>query len=73
MDIQTKAMMMFHSVVAFLGDARDRAADERGDVPGWVMITLMSAALVATLIAIAGPALSDMFQQAVSRVNDATR
>lgn len=73
MDIQTKAMMMLQSVAAFLGAARERAADERGDVPGWVMITLMSAALVATLIAIAGPALSDMFQQAIQRVNDAAR
>ena len=42
-------------------------------MPGWVMITLMSAALVATLIAIAGPALSSMFQQAIQQVNDATR
>lgn len=73
MDIQTKAMMMLQSVVAFFGEASDRAADERGDVPGWVMITLMSAALVATLIAIAGPALSSMFQQAIQQVNDATR
>lgn len=73
MDIQTKAMMMLQSVVAFFGDARERAADERGDVPGWVMITLMSAALVATLIAIAGPALSGMFQQAIQQVNDAAR
>ena len=30
---------------------------ERGDVPGWVMITLMSAVLVAALLALAGPAL----------------
>lgn len=72
MDIQTKAMMMLNAVVAFFGEARDHAADERGDVPGWVMITLMSAALVATLIAIAGPALSTMFQEAIQRVNSAT-
>ena len=73
MDIQTKTMMMLNAVVAFFGDVRERAAEDRGDVPGWVMITLMSAALVATLIAIAGPALSSMFQQAIQQVNDATR
>ncbi|MBT2586108.1 hypothetical protein [Arthrobacter sp. ISL-95] len=41
---------------------------ERGDVPGWVMITLMSAILVAGLLAIATPALSDLFNQAMSKV-----
>lgn len=42
---------------------------ERGDVPGWVMITLMSAVLVAALLALAGPALESMFNDAISRVN----
>ncbi|QCU78476.1 hypothetical protein E7744_10150 [Citricoccus sp. SGAir0253] len=51
---------------AFLADAR---TDERGDVPGWVMITLMSALLVAGLLAIAGPALTDLFNQAISQVS----
>ncbi|MGG5173695.1 hypothetical protein ACQQCD_01560 [Pseudarthrobacter sp. J1763] len=41
---------------------------ERGDVPGWVMITLMSAALVALLLAIAGPALEGLFNQAMDSV-----
>lgn len=41
---------------------------ERGDVPGWVMITLMSAVLVAGLLAIAAPALSDLFNQAMAKV-----
>ena len=43
--------------------------DERGDVPGWVMITLMSAVLVAALLAVAGPRLSDLFNQAINRVS----
>jgi hypothetical protein len=41
---------------------------ERGDVPGWVMITLMSAILVAGLLAIASPALADLFTQAMAKV-----
>ncbi|MBX3103356.1 MAG: hypothetical protein KF867_00105 [Cryobacterium sp.] len=41
---------------------------ERGDVPGWVLITLMTAGLVIVIWAIAGPALSDVFQQAIERV-----
>jgi hypothetical protein len=49
---------------------RDSATDhpERGDVPGWVMITLMSAVLVAALLALAGPALEAMFNQAMDKV-----
>lgn len=45
-----------------------RWQDDRGDVPGWVMITLMSAILVAGLLALAGPALADLFNQAISQV-----
>lgn len=41
---------------------------ERGDVPGWVMITMMSALIVAALIAIAIPALTQMFQSALEKV-----
>ncbi|MGO4582766.1 hypothetical protein AB4Z38_02590 [Arthrobacter sp. 2RAF6] len=41
---------------------------DRGDVPGWVMITLMSAALVAGLLALAAPALEGLFNQAMSKV-----
>lgn len=46
----------------------DRLRDERGDVPGWVLITLMTAGLVIIIWAVAGPALSDVFQQAIDRV-----
>jgi hypothetical protein len=42
--------------------------DERGDVPGWVLITLMTAGLVIIIWGLAGPALSGVFQQAIDRV-----
>jgi hypothetical protein len=46
------------------------AADdlERGDVPGWVLVTLMTAGLVVALWAIAGPLLEGAFTQAISSV-----
>jgi hypothetical protein len=44
-------------------------ADERGDVPGWVLITLMTAALVMLIWGLAGPALAGIFQQAIDRVS----
>lgn len=37
-------------------------------ITGWVMITLMSAVLVAALLALAGPALEAMFNQAMDKV-----
>lgn len=43
---------------------------ERGDVPGWVMITLMSAVLVAALLALATPALEGLFNQAMDKVGN---
>jgi hypothetical protein len=45
-----------------------RADRERGDVPGWVLVTLMTAGLVIAIWAIAGPALSNVFETAINRV-----
>jgi hypothetical protein len=45
-----------------------RLRDDRGDVPGWVLITLMTAGLVIVIWALAGPALANVFQQAIARV-----
>lgn len=49
--------------------AADLAADDRGDVPGWVLITLMTAGLVVVIWALAGPALASLFEQAIERVS----
>ena len=46
----------------------DRLREERGDVPGWVLITLMTAGLVILIWALAGPALSEIFQSAIAKV-----
>lgn len=45
-----------------------RTRDDRGDVPGWVLITLMTAGLVAMLLAIAKPELASLFREAMSAV-----
>ena len=55
------------SALLRLGTARGRA-EERGDVPGWVLITVMTAGLVAALWAVAGDALSTMLQDALNSV-----
>lgn len=50
-------------VVAQRSERRDA-----GDVPGWVLVTLMTAGLVLAIWAVAGPALTDLFTTAISRV-----
>jgi hypothetical protein len=42
--------------------------DDRGDVPGWVLITIMTAGLVVAIWALAAPALGTVFDQAIDRV-----
>ncbi len=41
---------------------------ERGDVPGWVLITLMTAALVSALWLVAEDQLVALFQNALASV-----
>ncbi len=48
---------------------RALSADESGDVPGWVLVTLMTAGLVVLIWAVAGPALTALFDQAIQRVS----
>ena len=42
-----------------------RVPDDRGDVPGWVLVTIMTAGLVAGLWAVAGPTLNELFTSAI--------
>ena len=48
--------------------AADLRRDETGDVPGWVLVTLMTAGLVVLLWTFAGPALVGLFDQALKSV-----
>ncbi|GGD15581.1 hypothetical protein [Nocardioides daphniae] len=49
-----------------LGERRD----ERGDVPGWVMITVMTVGLVAGLQLFIGPELESMLRSALGKVTN---
>ncbi|HQF03559.1 MAG TPA: hypothetical protein PK868_06115 [Phycicoccus sp.] len=46
---------------------RLRTAGERGDVPGWVLITLMTAMIVTVLITVARDRLIALFEQAMDQ------
>lgn len=43
---------------------------ERGDIPGWVMIAIMSAAVVVVLIPLVGPAIAHAFTTAINNVSN---
>lgn len=59
-----------HRIANRLSSAvHDLADDERGDVPGWVLITLMTAGLVILIWTLAGPALAGLFEDAIKRVS----
>lgn len=45
------------------------AQSDQGDVPGWVLVTLMTAGLVVAIWAVAGPALTDLFSSAIAGVS----
>ncbi len=47
---------------------RRTARPERGDVPGWVLITLMTAALVSALWLVAEDQLVALFRSALASV-----
>ena len=59
----SRARRPVRRLVARLGGRTDR-----GDVPGWVLITIMTAGLVTALWAIAGPQLGQLFSDAIANV-----
>lgn len=59
---------MFRVAATWFAAACRTRGKERGDVPGWVLITVMTAGLVAALWAVAGPQLQQMLTNALSSV-----
>lgn len=49
---------------------REHWRSDRGDVPGWVLVTLMTAALVVAIWAVAGDRLVQMFSDALDSVTN---
>jgi hypothetical protein len=45
-----------------------RRRDERGDVPGWVLVTVMTAGLVAVIWGVAEDQLRDLLRNALNSV-----
>lgn len=62
-------MLGLDFVTAWLSAAWERVrGDDRGDVPGWVMVTVMSAILVVAIIAVFEPEIKSAITTAIDSV-----
>jgi len=55
-------------VARLVGTLQVAVSEDRGDVPGWVLITVMTAGLVTMLWALADGTLHTMFSRALTAV-----
>ena len=67
MNVHVRMLLATLLLLAAIRGRYDRAS-ERGDVPGWVMVTVMTAGLVAAIWALAGPELERMLRDALRSV-----
>lgn len=63
---------MFEFLTIWLTGAWDRVRREpdRGDVPGWVMVTVMSAILVVAILGVFEPQIKDAIGSAIDSVSN---
>ena len=54
--------------LALVAPASRRRRGERGDVPGWVLVTVMSAGIVVAIGSIAEDKLGQMLRNALNKV-----
>jgi hypothetical protein len=62
-------MNLFASLAVWLSTARERLHDDRGDVPGWVMVTVMTAILVVAILGIFEPQIKDALSGIIDSVS----
>lgn len=60
--------LTLYAVLLGVLDRARRGDRERGDVPGWVLITIMTAGIVTVLWAVAEPTLRDLLDTALDSV-----
>ena len=60
-------MEIITAIFAFFFPARGDDT-ERGDVPGWVLVTLMTAALVVAIWTVAQTQLVQVFESAINKI-----
>ena len=65
---QSISGLLFHLAALADPSRAARPRDERGDVPGWVMVTLMTAIVVAALTPVVSDELMGMLRRAFAMV-----
>lgn len=70
-NIWEKIQRQFLDIVFELKNSRfiKAIADEQGDVPGWVLVVLMTTGLVTAIWAIAAPRLSEILKHSLDSMN----
>lgn len=64
-------LLSLYTTVVLLRDRLRQDGDrERGDVPGWVLITLMTAGIVTALWVVAEPTLKNLLTSALNITGD---
>lgn len=61
-----QTMMRAH--ISLTRRLREELSGERGDVPGWVLITIMTAGIVTAIWAVAQDQLKELFSDALDGV-----
>jgi hypothetical protein len=59
-------MKVLQGVVGRFG----RGSEDRGDVPGWVMVTIMTAILVVAILTVFEPQITDALSGALDSISD---
>jgi hypothetical protein len=62
-------MTVWAYLLGWLDDVRGRLRDDRGDVPGWVMVTVMTAILVVAILGVFEPQIKTAVSDAIDSVS----
>ncbi|MGA8846768.1 MAG: hypothetical protein WB471_09175 [Nocardioides sp.] len=54
--------------LALVRSSNERHRDDRGDVPGWVLVTLMSVGLITAITIVAKDQLTEMLRSSLNSV-----
>lgn len=60
---------MIEKVIALVARLADRVSDDRGDVPGWVLVAVMTAGLVTAIWMVADTQLTNILTRAIESVS----
>jgi hypothetical protein len=65
----TAELALRQKLTTFHGSFFARLKDERGDVPGWVLVVLMTTGLVTAIWTIAAPRLTAILKNSLDSMN----